>query len=145
MVFVEIENLRPAPTDAVPTQGLRLRARTFKTAKAGIKHWIEITIGGGLAKKLALALPSQKLRILFGSGDDAGKLMIATDQEKGQFPAKRDKTGRYRLSISGPSADGLFALDFPPFAVIEPEVVRAPGCPPACTFECSAEMLAVAD
>lgn len=71
--------------------------------------------------------------------------MIAPDQDKGQFPAKRDKAGRYRLSIGGASADGLFALDFPAFCVIEPPVVRAPGCPPACTFDCSAEMLAVAD
>lgn len=71
--------------------------------------------------------------------------MIASDQEKGLFTAKRDKAGRYRLTISGASADGLFALDFPPFAVIEPEVIRAPGCPPACPFECSPEMLSVDD
>lgn len=141
MAFEEIDNLKPVSgLDACPSDGLRVWPRKF-AAKTGLKRWIQIAIGVGLARRLALTLPQQLLRVLFGTGEDAGQLLIAADQTAGKFLAKRDKQGRYILTIGSASAARLFALEFPGFLVIAPEVLRAPGCPPSVCFPVSAEML----
>lgn len=102
--------------------------------------------GGGLARRLSLTQPEHKLRLLFGSGADAGKVMLSVDNELGKFHARRDKQGRYSLTINAASAEGLFALDFPLFAVPRVEALRPDnGKPPHCCFTASAAMLAVED
>ena len=145
MAFNEIDNLKPVTgLDAVPEGGLRIKPRSFKS-KHGVKRWIEIRIGVGLARKVALTAPLQKVRLLFGDGEDAGKILLAVDAAAGRFAARRDKQGRYTVVLGEASAEGLFALEFPVFAVLEPEVMRAPGCPVSVCFTASAAMLAVED
>lgn len=145
MAFSEIECVKPVTgLDAVSDNGLRVAARRF-TAKRGLVRWIEIKLGAGLARQLALTQPQHKVRLLFGTGEDAGKILLAVDAEKGRFLAKRDKQGRYTIAISAASAEGLFALEFPVFSVVDAEAMRAPGCRVSVTFAVSAAMLAVED
>lgn len=145
MAFIDLENIRPVTgLDACPRDGLRVWPRKF-TAQRGLRRWIQIMIGRGLAAKLALTKEQQNLRVLFGTGADAGQLLISADQEAGKFLAKRDKQGRYSLSINQATAAGLFGLEFPGFVVIAPPVLRAPGCPPSVEIAVPAEMLAVDD
>lgn len=80
--------------------------------------------------------------MLFGTGEDAGKIMVAVDQALGKFTAKRSKKGHYALTINAASAEGLFALEFPAFTVAEVECFHPQGLPPHCVFAASAEMLA---
>lgn len=49
------------------------------------------------------------------------------------------------MTINGPSAEGLFALDFPAFTVAAVEVRATRGEPPMAVFKASDAMLAVAD
>ena len=145
MAFEEVEFIGPAPIDAVPNGGIRVKPRTFKS-KHGVKHWIEITIGEHLSRKICLSKPKHGMRVLFGTGEDAGKIAVAVDDEKGRFSAKKAKSsGRYVLSIGAASAEGLFALEFPVFAVLDPLVFCKDGSPPSFTFAASAEMLAIED
>lgn len=145
MAFTDIENMKvvigPGSCSAL---GVLVRPRKF-TAKMGLRRWIQILVGKDLASKLALTRPQQMVRLLFGSGVDAGTLLLAADQAAGKFQATRDKQGRYSLTLTAATAEGLFALEFAPFSVIEPEVLRAPGCAPSVCFAASAEMLACGD
>lgn len=87
-----------------------------------------------------------RLRLLFGTGPDAGKVMVSVDNETGKFLAKRDKQGRYALAINAATAEGLFALEFPTFAVPSIEAIRCDnGKPPHFVFRASKEMLEVED
>lgn len=145
MAFTDIENMKSVlGLEATPPLGLRVRPRKF-AAKMGLRRWIQILVGKDLASKLALTRPEQMVRLLFGSGDDAGTLLLSADQAAGKFQAHRDKQGRYSLKINAATAEGLFALEFTEFSVIEPEVLRAPGCAPSVCFAASAEMLACGD
>ena len=148
MPFEDIDCVNPAPVklDALPPKGVRLRPGKM-TRKGGgdPTRYIRLTIGKDLARAASLTLPVHKLRLLFGTGDDAGKIMVAVDQERGRFSAKRSKAGDYALTINAASAEGLFALEFPVFCVIDVAVDRAPHCPASFTFTASADMLAVAD
>lgn len=96
--------------------------------------------GGGKAGDQAA------VRLLFGSGGDAGKIAISVDHDTGNFIARRDKVGRWVLTINAASADGLFALDFPAFTVPHVEAVRPEnGQPRRAVFKASDAMLAVED
>lgn len=87
-----------------------------------------------------------RVRVLFGTGSDAGKLQISVDNSGGNFPTKRNKKGNYALTINAASADGLFALEFPVFTVEKCEAVRPEnGQPPHFVFKASVPMLAVPD
>lgn len=146
MAWEEIECVKPVNgLDAVPPGGVRINPRRFKGRKGEVRHWIEISLGEKLARKLAMVMPEQRMRLLFGTGAEAGKLGLVVDQEKGKFRAKRRKNGTYALPIAPSSAEGLFAMEFPAFSVIEPEIQRPPHLPPVCVIELSAEMLSVAD
>ena len=144
MAWEEIENVRPLPLDAVSPEGVRVRVRAFKARGVPFRR-IELTIGDRLARKLSLTLPEHMMKVLIGTGEEAGKMLLAPDQERGKFMARRQKTGRYAMSISDKSAEGLFSLDFPAFVVVEVPVTRAPNCPPAASFALSEAMLDVAD
>lgn len=86
-----------------------------------------------------------RLRLQFGDGSDAGKIALSVDVTNGGFEAKKDKQGRYALTINQRSAEGLFALDFPAFTVSPVEVKERPHTPPLAIFKASDPMLAVED
>lgn len=93
-----------------------------------------------------MTLPVQRLRLLFGTGEDAGKVRVSPDQAGGLFTAKRDKRGNYALTINEATAEGLFALDFPAFTEERIEPLRPQnGQPPFFVFHPSAAMLKVED
>jgi len=108
-------------------------------------HYIAICIGKDLARAVKFAVPLQKVRLMFGTGEDAGKIAVAAD-EAGRFEARAQKNGSYTLSVNPASAEGLFRLDFPAFKEERCEALRPEnGQPPKFIFKASAEMLAVED
>ncbi|MFN7028410.1 MAG: hypothetical protein ACK4PC_03495 [Sphingopyxis sp.] len=150
MAWESISNKKPVNTAAeVPAAGVRLAPRKMGWArggKSGETRYIKLSIGAELAKKLGLITETVRLRLLFGRDSDAGKIAISVDAETGNFLAKRDKAGRYTLTINQATAEGLFALDFPAFNVALVEAVRPEnGQPRRAAFKVSPAMLAVAD
>ena len=146
MGFAEIECLGAAvPLDALPRDGLLVttRAAPYKPGRVGpVARYIVVRIGVGLAAKLKLLGQTSAARLLFGNGDDAGKIALTVDQA-GRFAAKRRKDGSWTITINAASAEGLFSTDFPAFCVIEPEVIALAGKAPFVKFEASAAMMAV--
>lgn len=156
MSWESIENVKPAKISVtVPPDGVRVRAQALNVGRKGAQkstRYIRITVGAELAKKLALGPGGGKVgdqamvRILFGSGSDAGRIAISVDHDTGNFVAKRDKIGRYTLTINSATAAGRFALEFPPFTVTRVEAVRPEnGQPRRAVFKASDAMLAVDD
>lgn len=86
-----------------------------------------------------------QLSLKFGTGKDAGMVAMSVNVTGGQFPARKSKAGVWKATINAPSADGLFALDFPPFTVSPVDVLVAEGKCPMAVFKASPEMLAVDD
>lgn len=96
-----------------------------------------------LARGISLVQPVAKLRLLFGTGLDAGKVCVSVDQTDGKFVAKRVASGGYFLTINAATAEGLFALEFPAFREEKLEAMRPQnGQPPHFVFHPSAAMLA---
>ncbi|CDO34068.1 hypothetical protein [Novosphingobium sp. KN65.2] len=147
MGFETIENCKPnASQDSVPADGIRIKARVLARRNGGEPtRYIQISVGTGLAKKLALNGEETKVTLAFGTGPDSGKIRLAVDISQGSFPARRDKKGRYAITLNGPSCDGLFSLDFPTFTIPEIEPIYTTGKPPAIIFKASDEMLELAD
>lgn len=151
MAFEDIECVNPASAAAakVPPAGVSVRPRMLGRApRAGGGHirYICIRIGAELARGVSLSQPEHRLRLLFGTAEDAGKIRISVDNQGGKFLAKRDKKGNYALTLNAASAEGLFALEFAPFAVERCEPLRpANGQPPHFVFAASKDMLDVDD
>lgn len=144
MAFEEIERVGAPPKSDIPDDGVRVSSRAA-AARGVPTRYIAIQVGERLAKALVLRGEETRLKLQFGTDRDAGKIALSVDVTSGQFPAKRDKQGRYKLTINGASAEGLFALDFPSFTVTPVEVIsRRDECPMA-VFKASDAMLAVAD
>lgn len=147
MAFEDIECVNPVNgLDGVPPDGVRVKACKLGGRGGRVVHYIQLKIGAKLAAKISLAAEKHQLRLLFGTDVDAGKIKVSVDNAAGRFLARRDKNGNYALTINAASADGLFALDFPVFAVVDAEPIRpANGQPPHFVFRASTEMLAVDD
>ncbi len=149
MAWDSIENVKPVnPSVAVPDLGIRVTARSLKSRGKASEptRYIRLTLGVGLAKRLSLLNDVAGVRLLFGTGGDAGKIAISVDATTGNFQAKRDKAGRYAVTINAATAQGRFALDFPAFTVPVVEAVRPEnGQPPRAVFKASPAMLAVDD
>ncbi|RDV06406.1 hypothetical protein DXH95_02985 [Sphingorhabdus pulchriflava] len=112
----------------------------------GAAQYIRLQIGRDLARKISLSQAAHRVRLLFGTGSDAGKLQLSVDNEAGNFAVKRNKSGGYSLTINSQTADGLFSLQFPAFAVERCEAIRPEnGKPPHFVFNASDEMLRVDD
>jgi hypothetical protein len=149
MSWESIENVTPSK-DTTPPLGLRVTSRALNITRGGKAmgqtRFIKIAIGKELARKLSIAGDAIKLRLLFGIGEDLGKVKISVDATAGNFTAKKDAGGNYQLTINKASAAGRFALDFPPFTIPAVEALRpANGQPPHCIFKASREMLAAED
>lgn len=142
MAFDDIERVGPKKVQTVPENGVRVSSRHAQ-GRGKPTRYISIQIGGGLAKKMVLLGEETALRLQFGSGRDAGKIAMSVDVTSGPFPARKQRSGAYHLTINAASAEGLFALEFPPFTVAEVEVVHRQGVPPMAVFAASETMLAV--
>ena len=148
MAWESIQAIKPqAPSSAAcPDDGVKVMSRSLGTRSGGVARYISLTIGPKLAKGIALASDQHSLRLLFGTGDDAGKIAVAVDHQEGKFLAKRNKSGAYVTTINAATAAGLFSLTFAPFTVGRCEAIRpSNGQPPRFVFKASAEMLAVDD
>lgn len=149
MAFEAIENLSKPSAGKCPEDGVRIIARKLgRPAKAGGGHsfYISISIGPKLARAIALHAETHRVRMLFGTGPDAGKIMVSVDNAGGNFGAKRNKAGGYALTINGTSAKGLFACEFPEFSEAKIDAIRPEnGQPKHFVFKASKEMLAVDD
>lgn len=147
MPFETIENLKPvAISSASPADGVQVSARKLAIPpKRGghLARYIRILVGADLAKKLVWRGESERIDLAFGTDRDAGKIRASINHSGGQFVAKRDKQGRYSITINAATAEGLFALDFPAFSLPSLEPVVAMGTPPALVFKASDAMLAV--
>lgn len=148
MAFEEIECVKPAGAAVIacPADGVRLTAPKITRKTGHIVQFIRLTIGAKLARGIALTQDSHGLRLMFGTGADAGMVIVSVDNSAGKFRAKRAKSGGYALTINAGTAEGLFALQFPPFNVSPVEAIRPEnGKPPHFSFRASAEMLKCED
>ncbi|WP_156428096.1 hypothetical protein [Novosphingobium sp. FSW06-99] len=133
---------------AIPSDGIRVCAgQLTRNDKKTVVRFIRITIGAKLARSISLTQPEQRLRLAFGTDADAGKVQVTADNEIGKFRAARDKAGNYGFTINAATADGLFSLEFPEFAVAA--ISFSPGAGgnslPRFVFNASAEMLDLKD
>jgi hypothetical protein len=144
---LKASNLLASPRPAVARQtGCGSPRARWGARGGGVSRYLALAIGPELARKLSLHAPEHRVRLLFGSGPDAGKIMISVDNAGGRFAAKRTKPGGYWVTINEQTAEGLFALEFPPHSVRAVEAVRpVNGQPPHAVFKASAAMLAVDD
>lgn len=126
---------------SVPPMGLvitsrRVNVKRISTAEPA--RYIAIRIGAELAKKSAILSDPAFLHIMSGYGTDAGKIKVQVDRGNGHFRASRQKSGGYIVTINAASAEGKFALEFPPMVVREAEVVRPDNGQPVF-FHCKLE------
>lgn len=146
MAWENIDNVKSATAAAsCPVDGVAVRARALNFKGKRPARWIEITIGQALARDLRL--PSDRgecnVRLLFGTGADAGRIAISADQAGGRFAARKTRRGDWRISIGATAAGGLFSLAFEPFTRAGLEATRPEnGQPPMVAFKASDAMLA---
>lgn len=150
MAFEIIENMKKVyKKAATPENGVKVTSRKLTRADrfgGGHTAFIRVAIGAKIAKSISLTKDAHNIRLAFGTDADAGKIQVSVDNAEGGFPAKRNKTGGYALTINRETADGLFAVSFPEFTVDHCEAIRPEnGKPPYFVFKASVPMLAVED
>ena len=151
MAFEDIECIRPAASGKpqVPPKGVAVSVRKLSAAPragGGVRRYIKLVIGAELARLISLTQPEHRLRLLFGTAEDAGKVRVTVDNTAGKFLSKRSKKGDYSLTINEATAAGLFSLEFDPFVDDRCEPIRpANGQPPHFVFKASPQMLEVDD
>ncbi len=147
MPFEPIENVSSATaTPPTPADGIRFTARSMARRNGGLPvRYIQLQIGAGLARQLAIVGERTALALAFGSGSDAGRMRLGVDFSGSTFPAKRTRTGNYTLTINAASADGLFALAFHPVTVAGPKVTAVAGKAPWVVFDLPPSVLALDD
>jgi len=148
MAFETIECVNPPKDGAAkaPSGGVQVSARKLGSRNGREVRYIRLQIGAQLAKAVSLVAETQKVLLLFGSGEDAGKVRVAVPPTGGGFTAKRDKAGNYAVTVNAATAEGLFALDFPSFRQERCEPVRPTnGQSPHFVFMASKAMLSVQD
>lgn len=141
-----IENVKPSgKPDAVPPAGVRVASRGC----LGGKRYIALIVGRDLARSMGMAVEHYPVRLMFGSGSDAGKIAVALgpdNDRSGGFRAKLQKSGNYLITISQASAEGLLSVNFPELRETRCEVIRPEnGGPRMFIFRASKEMLEVSD
>lgn len=144
MTWEPISNIAPPKAAAVPPKGVAVSVRGLGLKGGGKVRYIRMAIGPALAKSLCLVTPDIGLRLSLGGGEHAGQIALSVDNAHGNFRARRSKDGGYVLTINAASADGLFSLDFPPFAA-DATIVHARDVPPMAAFRAADAMLAADD
>jgi hypothetical protein len=147
MAWETIERAKPAyvPQSACPCDGVAVSVRRMGGGSRRTPvRYIVIKVGKALARSARFTQKPQNVRLMFGSGTDAGKVAVVIDQNAGKFVAKEQKNGDWMITMSARDAAGRFSLDFPAFDVKGIEAIRPEnGQPPMFTFRASKEMLAV--
>lgn len=147
MAFEDIECVSAPKPSRTPPSGVAVAVRRLGRSNrtgGGTVSYIKLTIGADLARRISLTQPEHKLRVLFGTDEDAGKVRISVDNVAGKFETKRDKKGNYAITLNAATVDGLFSLNFQPFTVDRCEALRPTnGQPPHFVFQATADMLAV--
>lgn len=145
MAFEDIDPVTPKKyvPSKVPPDGVAVTARKLRPRGGKEVHYIRIAIGAKLAKAISLVQETCNLRLLFGTGSDAGLIRVSVDMATGKFVAKRTSKGDYVLTVNEATASGRFALSFAPFTRSPVEALRpVTGQPPHFVFKATAEMLA---
>lgn len=150
MAFETIENVGKKTKGSgipVPVNGVRVAARRMgrpASRGGGTSSFIRLDVGPGLVKKLCWLGNAARVRLLFGTGTDAGKIGMEVDNSAGDFVARRSPKGdNWFLSIGSSAADGLFSLSFDTFVIDDVSVVELMHKPPRALFDASADMLAI--
>lgn len=145
MAFDTIAYVGPVKsTVTLPDNGVKVWSRHI-TRKTGTKvRFINIQIGAGLAKKLAMHRDAHSMQVQLGRDNDAGKIALMLDMTGG-FVAKKAKSGAYTLTINELSAQKRFALMFDAFARENVEVLKMASGGHFCAFLATASMLTVED
>ena len=141
MTWSTIENLkRSYHRGRVPDHGVAVGTRAC--GRNGRVYYICLQIGRDLARAARFAQDEQGVRLMLGGGSDAGKIAIVIDQTAGNFVARKQKNGSYKITIGAPAAAGHFATKFESFSHQRIEAVRPEnGQPPMFTFKASDAML----
>lgn len=144
MAFDTIAYVGPVKsTVTLPHDGVKVQARHVIRKNGGKVRYINIQIGPGLAKKLAMHRDTHGMQVQLGRDNDAGKVALQLDTT-GNFVARRaKKAGSYTLTINGLSATGRFALQFDAFTRDNVEVLKMQSGAYFCAFLATAGMLAV--
>lgn len=132
MAWNLLENKKPLTGGKVDiSAGARIRWRKLKRKHGeGYSEYAYVTIGSKAA--LALALKSEKhgLAVMFGSGEEAGKLAITVDNEKGKFVIKRTNGGDYTFTLSSDTVAGKLKPWFDTIELEKIEIVKTDPAKP---------------
>lgn len=113
---------------------------TAREAAKGARY-ILIKIGTNAARKASFVQPDQRCHVMVGTSAEKGQLALSVDAINGEFIAKRQKDGSYKLTIKAHPAAGRFNLTFPAFT--RPvTVIPMPNAPHVITFHAGPDFLA---
>ena len=146
MPFDLIDNPSPASLkNSLPPDGVSISPRSIMTRAGGRACYIRIEIGLDLARELFFIHPDQRVALGLGYGPHKGCLGISVDAN-GQFVARKaKKRPTYVVTIGAAAAAGLFALDFPAFAVTNVKCWTEIGKPPVAIIKLTDAMLDAPD
>ncbi len=143
MAFDTIAYVGPVKSGiTLPSDGVKVYARQLTSRKGSVVRYINIQIGAGLAKKLAMHRDVHPMNIQLGRDNDAGKIALSLDM-RGWFVARKNKAGAYTVTVNAASAAGKFALQFEAFSRDHVETVKMQSGAAFCAFLATAGMLAL--
>ena len=143
MAFDTIAYVGPVKSGVtLPTDGVKVYCRQLTSRKGAVVRYINIQIGAGVAKKLAMHRDTHPMNIQIGRDNDAGKIALSLDMQGG-FVARKNKAGAYTVTINAASAAGKFALQFDAFSRDNVEVLKMQSGAFFCAFLATASMLQV--
>jgi hypothetical protein len=145
MAWNLLENKKPLTGGKVDiSAGARVRWRKLKRKHGeGYSEYAYIVVGAKAATALALKSEKHGLSVMFGTGEEAGKLAITVDNEKGGFIAKRTNGGDYSFTMSSETVAGKMKAAFDTIELEKIEIVKIdPSKPYFGIIDISAAVLA---
>jgi hypothetical protein len=144
MAFDTIAYVGPVKSGVtLPTDGVKVYCRQLTSRKGTVVRYINIQIGAGVAKKLAMHRDIHEMQVQLGRDNDAGKVALMLDTTGNFVARKAKKAGSYTLTINELSATGRFALEFDAFTRDNVETVKMQSGAFFCAFLATKGMLAV--